>query len=213
MKLYKEIGMPPLPNKEEKQNGDIEPKQPTLNIDTKTNKTLTKTNSDLEYDKYLGLFRRNRPKTPAVQARNVSLKPRLAVSEKRESLQEIKPPTKLLSTFNIGSLKQFKTQNSGSIHDYDFMNKIGQGAYAVVKLATYTPTGEKRAVKMYDRSKLIDGTRKQSLMKEIKILKKIDHPNIIKFYEAIDTAKYVYLCTEFVSGPSLLQLLKSKPDR
>lgn len=55
--------------------------------------------------------------------------------------------------------------------------------------------------------------RKQSLLKEIKILKRIDHPNIIKLYEAIDTAKYVYLATEFVPGPSLLQYLKSRPDR
>ena len=55
--------------------------------------------------------------------------------------------------------------------------------------------------------------RKQSLIKEIKILKKIDHKNIIKLYEAIDTSKYVYLSTEYIAGPSLLKYLKSKPDR
>lgn len=54
--------------------------------------------------------------------------------------------------------------------------------------------------------------RKQSLLKEIKILKKVDHPNIIKLHEAIDTAKYVYLATEYISGPSLLKYLKSKPN-
>ena len=55
--------------------------------------------------------------------------------------------------------------------------------------------------------------RKQSLLKEIRILKRLDHPNIIKLYEAIDTARYVYLATEYVAGPSLLQYLKSKPNR
>jgi len=50
-------------------------------------------------------------------------------------------------------------------------------------------------------------------MKEIKILTKADHPNIIKLHESIDTSKYVYLATEYISGPSLLKYLKSKPNR
>ena len=55
--------------------------------------------------------------------------------------------------------------------------------------------------------------RKQSLLKEIRILNRVDHPNIIKLHEAIDTSKYVYLSTEYVAGPSLLKYLKSKPNR
>ena len=38
---------------------------------------------------------------------------------------------------------------------------------------------------MYERSKLVDSMRKQSLLKEIRILKRLDHPNIIKLYEAL----------------------------
>lgn len=41
----------------------------------------------------------------------------------------------------------------------------------------------------------------------------MEHENVVKLYESIDTAKYVYLVTEFVAGPSLLKYLKSKPDR
>lgn len=80
-------------------------------------------------------------------------------------------------------------------------------------MASHRPTGEKRAVKLYDRSKLVDGMRKQSLLKEIRILKRVDHLNIIKLFEAIDTSKFVYLSTEYVAGPSLLKYLKSKPNR
>jgi serine/threonine protein kinase len=60
---------------------------------------------------------------------------------------------------------------------------------------------------------LVDGMRKQSLLKEIRILKRVEHLNIIKLHEAIDTSKFVYLSTEYVSGPSLLKYLKSKPNR
>jgi serine/threonine protein kinase len=51
------------------------------------------------------------------------------------------------------------------------------------------------------------------LLKEIRILDRIDHPNVIKLYESIDTATYVYLSTEYVSGPSLLKYLKVKKNR
>lgn len=213
MKLYKEIGMPPVPVKDEKQNGDIEPTRQLKTLDKRELVTIEPKDSDLEFNKQLGLWRRRRPKTPAAQARATSLKPRRPISAKRESLHEPKDEKKLIPQFNIKAVKQFNSDSASSIHDYDFIKKIGKGAYAVVKLAVHLPSSEKRAVKLYDRSKLIDGTRKQSLIKEIKILKKIDHPNIIKFYESIDTAKYVYLSTEFVPGPSLLQHLKSKPNR
>ena len=51
---------------------------------------------------------------------------------------------------------------------------------------------------MYDRYKLMEVQRKKSALREIKILSKLNHSNIVKLYEAIDTAKYVYLVMEYV---------------
>lgn len=82
-----------------------------------------------------------------------------------------------------------------------------------MRLAKHKLTNQNKAVKIYERSKLVDPVRKQSLLKEISILKKLDHPNIVKFYESFETSRHVYLVTEYVSGPSLLQYLKSKPSR
>lgn len=56
------------------------------------------------------------------------------------------------------------------------MKQIGQGAYAVVKEAIHKPTGEKVAIKVYDRFKLMDIQRKKSALREIKILSKLSHP-------------------------------------
>lgn len=44
-------------------------------------------------------------------------------------------------------------------------------------------------------------------------MEKIDHPNVAKFYEAIETKDRVILVLEFVSGKSTHGYLKSKPDR
>lgn len=50
------------------------------------------------------------------------------------------------------------------------MHWIGKGAYATVKMGVHKPTGENWAIKMYERFKLIDSTRKSSLVREIRIM-------------------------------------------
>ena len=62
---------------------------------------------------------------------------------------------------------------------------------------------------MYDRFKLMDVQRKKSALREIKILSKLNHPNIVKLYESIDTSKTVYLVMEYVTGESLHSYLKA----
>ena len=85
----------------------------------------------------------------------------------------------------------FATAGCGNVSDYTFQKQLGHGAYAVVKQATHRTSSEKRAIKMYERYKLVDSTRRQSLIREIRILAKLSHPNIVGFFEAIDTSKYV----------------------
>jgi serine/threonine protein kinase len=43
------------------------------------------------------------------------------------------------------------------------------------------------AIKIYEKYKFIDLQVKQNLIREIKILSKLSHPNIMKMYESIDT--------------------------
>jgi serine/threonine protein kinase len=90
---------------------------------------------------------------------------------------------------------------------------LGHGAYAVVKEGQHKPTGERVAVKIYDRYKLMDIQRKKSALREIKILSKLNHPNIVRLYESIDTSKHVYLVMEYVQGESLHAYLKAQPNR
>lgn len=78
-----------------------------------------------------------------------------------------------------------------------------------MKEGYHKPTNEKVAIKMYDRYKLMDIQRKKSALREIKILSKLNHPNIVKLYESIDSSKYVYLVMEYVHGESLHAYLKA----
>ena len=110
-------------------------------------------------------------------------------------------------------VQEFSTPGCSDILDYHMSRQIGHGAYAVVKEGVHKPTGEKVAIKMYDRYKLMDVQRKKSALREIKILSKLNHPNVVKLYESIDSSKYVYLVMEFVQGESMHGYLKAQPNR
>lgn len=106
-------------------------------------------------------------------------------------------------------LNEFSTSGCSDVSEYHLGRQIGHGAYAVVKESIHKNTGERVAIKQYDRYKLMDIQRKKSAMREIKILSRLQHPNVVKLYEAIDTSKYVYLVMEYVSGESLHSYLKA----
>lgn len=56
---------------------------------------------------------------------------------------------------------EFSTSNCSDINVYHFGKQIGQGAYAIVKEGIHKPSGERVAIKQYDRSKLLDPQRKK----------------------------------------------------
>jgi calcium-dependent protein kinase len=50
-----------------------------------------------------------------------------------------------------------------------------------------------------------------TLTNEIKIMKQLDHPNIVKLYEIYQDSRNIYLITEYLEGGELFDLiLKSK---
>ena len=59
----------------------------------------------------------------------------------------------------------------------------------------------------------MDIHRKKQAIREIRILSRLNHPNIVRLVESIDSPKYVYLIMEYVSGESLHAHLKAAPHR
>lgn len=59
----------------------------------------------------------------------------------------------------------------------------------------------------------MEPNRRKSVKREMKIMEKLDHPNIAKLYEAFESHKQVFLIMEFVNGGSLHGYLKMKPNR
>jgi serine/threonine protein kinase len=100
-----------------------------------------------------------------------------------------------------------------NLDHYIIGKRIGQGAYAVVRLGLHKILNQKIAVKIYDKLKLMEPNRRKSVKREMKIMEKLDHPNIGKLYEAFESHKQVFIVMEYVNGGSLHGYLKMKPNR
>lgn len=84
---------------------------------------------------------------------------------------------------------------------------MGKGTFGKVKLATHTLTGEKVAVKILEKDKIKDKKDVERITREIKILKKVRHPNIIQLYEIIETESELFLIMEFCSTGELFDYI------
>jgi MAP/microtubule affinity-regulating kinase len=91
--------------------------------------------------------------------------------------------------------------------------EIGKGAYAVVRYAIHKASNRKVAIKIYDKTKFQDSSRLRNAHREIQILNKLNHSNILKMYEAIETDEFLYLILELINGLSLNDYVKKHSER
>lgn len=92
---------------------------------------------------------------------------------------------------------------SKSIGHYILGKTIGEGTFGKVKLGTHILTGEKVAVKILEKERIVDVADVERVAREIHILKLVQHPHIIQLYEIIETPRQLYLIMEFCSGGEL----------
>ena len=93
---------------------------------------------------------------------------------------------------------------------YKIIKEIGKGAFGTVSLGIHKLSGKYVAIKAIDKEYLQDEYSKKKLLREIYILKKIKHINVIRLLEVFETAKQVLMVMEYAGGGDLLQYVKSK---
>ncbi|XP_053334309.1 serine/threonine-protein kinase MARK2 isoform X9 [Clarias gariepinus] len=92
------------------------------------------------------------------------------------------------------------------IGKYRLLKTIGKGNFAKVKLARHVLTGKEVAVKIIDKTQL-NSSSLQKLFREVRIMKLLNHPNIVKLFEEIETEKTLYLVMEYASGGEVFDYL------
>ncbi|KAM6927173.1 SNF related kinase b isoform 1-T2 [Lycodopsis pacificus] len=85
---------------------------------------------------------------------------------------------------------------------YHLGRTLGRGHFAVVKLARHVNTRQLVAVKMIDKTKL-DVMAASHLLQEVRCMRLVQHPNVVRLYEVIDTPTTLYLVMELAEGGDL----------
>jgi calcium-dependent protein kinase len=95
----------------------------------------------------------------------------------------------------------FVAENTNRLTDvYKLGKLLGSGAYADVRICYLKENGAKRAVKIIKKQSLSGNNIRQKIDNEKEIIKSLDHPNIIRFYEFFEDAKKLYIIMEHSSG-------------
>ena len=94
--------------------------------------------------------------------------------------------------------------------EYEIEGQLGEGGYGKVYLARHKRMNLLRAMKVIS----IDSkTSEERTDEEIELLKKLDHPNIIKLFEYFIDEDNYYLITEYCNGGDLFDLIKKKKQK
>ena len=64
------------------------------------------------------------------------------------------------------------------------------------------------AIKVLNKKKLKDYL--DVIQEEVDILAKLDHPNIVKYYETYVDEKYMYLVMEYIDGGELIEKIATQ---
>lgn len=100
----------------------------------------------------------------------------------------------------------FVARNKNHIKSsYSILEKMGEGSFGKVYKVTHKQTGQVRAMKMINKENVKYQDDEKLFLKEIEVLAKLDHPNIIKVYEYFIDRDFYYIITEFAAGGELYE--------
>ncbi|KAF4380589.1 hypothetical protein F8388_009714 [Cannabis sativa] len=86
---------------------------------------------------------------------------------------------------------------------YEVGRLLGCGAFAKVHHARDVRSGQSVAIKIINKKKLATPNLRSNAKREISVMKRLRHPNIVKLHEVLASKTKIYFVMEFVKGGEL----------
>ncbi|KAB8083603.1 hypothetical protein EE612_005854 [Oryza sativa] len=86
---------------------------------------------------------------------------------------------------------------------YELGRVLGQGSFAKVYQARHLETDECVAIKVLDKEKAVKGGMVHLVKREINVLRRVRHPNIVQLFEVMASKTKIYFVMEYVRGGEL----------
>lgn len=140
------------------------------------------------------------------QSVNVEMKPPNISTVDSSATRHGQHKIAVVETATKPSKSKSSSMREQSIKQYKLLKTIGKGNFARVMLARHMPTNSEVAIKIIDKTQLNPNSL-EKLFREVSIMKLLNHPNIVKLYEVIETEKTLYLVMEYISNGEVFEYL------
>ena len=96
------------------------------------------------------------------------------------------------------------------VGDYIIKKTLGQGTFGKVKLGIHKPTNEKVAIKILEKSKIIEKDDEIRVTRELEMMQKFNHNNVILVTEIFSNRDNFYIVMEYCEGGELFHYIVKK---
>ena len=96
------------------------------------------------------------------------------------------------------------------IGDYIVKNTIGKGTFSRVKLGINKYTGEKVAIKILDKLKIVEKEDLERIIREMTMLSELDNEHVIKIYQIYEDDNNYLIIMEYCEGGELFNYIVEK---
>lgn len=127
-----------------------------------------------------------------------------SIKARKSRMSIFESDIKINGNLYVGKSEGAPTEN------YSMVKRLGEGSYGVVWKVKHLLTGHDRAMKKINKSTKTKKETEMEIMNEIEILRKMDHPHIVKIFEFFNTPEGYFLITEFCTGGELFQEVSDK---
>jgi hypothetical protein len=133
----------------------------------------------------------------------------ITLGAETERVEKTKPPVRRSQSARP-VMRVAEIDDSGTLPGYVLGPVIGEGGFCKVRSGIHQVTGAKTAVKLIDKSSLKNETERKRVSREISVLKKLNHKNIVRLFDVVETARKIFCVMEYAAGGSVLDFVRSK---
>ena len=91
--------------------------------------------------------------------------------------------------------------------DFNIIKELGEGSFGTVNLVSHKKTKAVYALKAIDKSVPENIEQKANFNREVEIMYKLNHPNIVKLYGHFEDEKYCYFLMQYIPNKDLFELI------
>ena len=98
-------------------------------------------------------------------------------------------------------------ESEPNIKDFEIIREIGAGSFGRVFLTVHKHTKVKYAIKAIDKKNKTNIKEKPYFRRELEVMYKIHHPNVVKLFGHFEDNNYCYFIMEYISKGNVYSLL------